>query len=92
MHKSHKILIDELVKANKKVKVGEFYYHYKKPELSYKVIKLAVMEADDSICVIYEAQYRDNIVFVRPLKSWLEKVEWNNKKVDRFTEILTKQE
>lgn len=50
------------------------------------------MEADDSICVIYEAQYRDNIVFVRPLKSWLEKVEWNNKKVDRFTEILTKQE
>ena len=87
MHKSHKVLIDELEDANNKVEVGKFYYHYKKPELNYKVIKLAVMEADDSICVIYEAQYGDNLVFVRPLKSWLEKVEWNNKTVDRFTKI-----
>lgn len=92
MHKSHKLLIDELSEARKKVAVGKLYFHYKNPELSYRVIKLAIMEADDSLCVIYEAQYGDNLVFVRPLTSWLEKVKWNDKEVNRFTKIDGKQD
>lgn len=85
MHKPHEILLNELNVAANKVKVGELYYHYKNPQLSYKVLRLAITEEDDSICVIYEAQYGDRLVFVRPLDSWLDKVEWQNKTTSRFT-------
>ena len=85
MHKSHIKLLKELEDAAKLVKVGSLYYHYKKPQLNYKVIKLAITESDDSVCVIYESQYEDNLVFVRPLGSWLEKVSWKGKIIDRFT-------
>lgn len=38
-----------------------------------------------SICVIYEAQYGEKLAFVRPLKSWLQKVEWQGQIIDRLT-------
>jgi len=85
MHKPQQDLVRELKDAASKVQVGGLYSHYKNPELQYKVLRLAVMEADDTICVIYEAQYDKELVFVRPLNSWLEKVEWQNQVIDRFT-------
>jgi hypothetical protein len=85
MHKSQKKLADERIAATQNVKVGRFYYHYKNSNDLYKVLNLAVTEWDDEVCVIYEAQYGEKIIFVRPLNSWLEKVEWNGKIVDRFT-------
>lgn len=85
MHKSSEILLDELRAAAAKVKVGGLYYHYKNPDLNYKVLRLAIVEADDSICVIYEAQYGEKLVFVRPLDSWLNTMEWQGQRVARFT-------
>lgn len=85
VHKSHDSLITQLKEAASKVQVGGLYYHYKNPEKTYKVLKLAITEADDSICVIYEAQYDKELIFVRPLASWLDKVEAENKVTDRFT-------
>jgi len=87
MHQSQDKLLGELKKAADKVKVGGLYYHYKDKNKYYKVLNLAITEADDSICVIYEAQYDSKLIFVRPLISWLSKVEWKNKSVDRFTLI-----
>lgn len=87
MHKSQETLLSELKAAAVKVKVGGSYYHYKNPELSYKVLQLAITEADDSICVIYETQYGNRLVFVRPLDSWLDKVEWQDKTTNRFTRV-----
>lgn len=87
MHKSQESLIKELEKAATNVKVEGLYYHYKNTKLIYKVLKLAITEANASICVIYEAQYGDKLVFVRPLNSWLDRVEWENKTTDRFTLI-----
>lgn len=87
MHKSQESLSKELDEAAKKVKVGGYYYHYKKPSDAYEVINLAVTEWDDKICVIYQAQYGDGLIFVRPLDSWLEKAEWQDKTVKRFTPI-----
>jgi len=77
----------QLDDASTKVKVGGLYHHYKKPDLSYKVLNVAYMEADMSLCVIYEAQYGEKLIFVRPLAVWLEKVEWQGKSIDRFTSI-----
>ena len=87
MHKSQDILIKELEKGYLKVKINGLYYHYKNPKNIYKVITLAITESNDSLSVIYEAQYGDKLIFVRPLISWLDKVEWNNKVTDRFTFI-----
>lgn len=85
MHDSQDNLLIKLDKAATFVTVGAKYYHYKHPELFYKVIRLAITESDDEICVIYEAQYGNHLTFVRPLKSWLEKVDYNGQKLDRFT-------
>lgn len=90
MHKAHKELLDKLKNASEKVQSGGLYYHYKNSDQSYMVIKLAILEANDTICVIYEALYDDKLVFVRPLDSWLEKVEWNGKMTDRFTYIKSR--
>lgn len=87
MHKPQNKLVNEIKLASKKVKVGGLYYHYKKPNDFYKVINIAITEWDDNLCVIYEAQYGEKLIFVRPLDSWLEKVEWDNKTIDRFTHI-----
>lgn len=87
MHKSHETLLGELEKAAIKVHVGGLYYHCKNPKLNYKVLRLAITEADDTVCVIYEAQYGDRLVFVRSLDSWLDEVTWENKTTKRFTAI-----
>jgi hypothetical protein len=85
MHKSQKMLVDEITLASKLVKVGENYRHYKQPDNLYKVLNLAITEADDSLCVIYQACYGEELIFVRPLESWLETVKWNGKLVKRFS-------
>lgn len=85
MHKSQTTLVNEIKIASQKVKVGGLYYHYKKPKDYYKVINIAITEWNDELCVIYEAQYGKKLIFVRPLDSWLEKVEWDGDVIDRFT-------
>lgn len=89
-HKKHTQLHKELESAEKKITVGGIYSHYKHPENTYKVLHLGFLEADDSVCVIYEATHDQGLIFVRPLESWLEKVDWNSRKVSRFSLISKK--
>jgi hypothetical protein len=89
MHKGQDTLCVELEAAAKLVKVGGEYSHYKNPQQTYKVLHLAFTEWDDKVCVIYQAQYGENVIFVRPLDSWLEKVEWQGQLVDRFSAVPT---
>lgn len=83
-HKNHQQFHQELAKAGELVKVGEVYAHFKNPKNSYKVLELAILEATDEVCVIYQARYDEKLIFVRPLSSWLETSEWEGKKVARF--------
>lgn len=85
MRKQQKTLADELEKASNKVNVGGTYYHYKNTDNSYTVLNLAVMESDGTVCVIYRADYGDQLIFVRPLENWLDLVERNGQQVKRFT-------
>lgn len=87
MHKDHKELEVELRSAAKKIAVGGIYVHYKNPQQTYKVLHIAITERDDKICVIYQAQYNESLIFVRPLSSWLGKVERQGKTVDRFSKV-----
>jgi hypothetical protein len=87
-HKSHQILEEELQKAEKLVKVGGIYSHFKHPEKLYKVISLGVQESTDKICVVYRAEYNKKLVFVRDLDSWLEKPQEN---IDRFNLVASRE-
>lgn len=87
MHLSQTELSKQIDEAKQKVEIGGIYRHYKNPDMLYKVKSIAITEADDKLCVIYEAQYGANLTFVRSITSWLEFVEVGRKTVPRFTKI-----
>jgi len=68
-------------------KTGEVYRHYKGD--LYEVVFLAQHSDPDELCVIYKAKYENAAFpfFSRMLKSWEEEVEWEGKKVKRFTKV-----
>lgn len=84
-HKPEEVLLAELTAAAKQVEVGAIYRHYKQQD--YTVLKLAINEADNQITVVYQARYGKGLVFLRPLTSWLEIVEYEGKTTPRFTKV-----
>lgn len=86
-HKEQLELAKEIEKAKLKVTVGARYWHYKGKDKVYEVIGLGFLEANDELCVIYQAQYGERLTFLRPVTIWLEQVEWEGKTVPRFTKL-----
>ena len=86
-HREQIELANEIEDAKSKVVVGSQYWHYKGKDKLYEVIGLGFLEANDELCVIYQAQYGERLTFLRPLTIWLEQVEWGSKTVPRFTKI-----
>ncbi|MCA9324596.1 DUF1653 domain-containing protein [Candidatus Saccharibacteria bacterium] len=76
-------LQNRLHTAKRQVEIGSLYKHYKGG--LYKVIGVAIEEKDNSIAVIYQAQYGKNLTFIRELDIWLEEVEFEGQKVKRFS-------
>jgi len=85
-HKPQSEFAKELKDAKSKVEIGAKYCHYKNKD-NYLVLAIGFLEANDEPCVIYQAQYGENIIFVRALSVWLEDVEFNNEIVPRFVKI-----
>lgn len=86
-HKEQLELAKEIEAAKTKVTVGAKYRYYKSADKVYEVIGLGFLEANVELCVIYKAQYGEQLTFLRPLTIWLEYVEWDGRSVPRFTEI-----
>lgn len=86
-HKEQLVLAEEIAAAKTKVTVGEKYRHHKSADKIYEVIGLGFLEANDVLCVIYQAQYGERLTFIRPLTVWLEEVEWEGKIVPRFSKL-----
>lgn len=86
-HKEQLELAKEIKNAKSQVTVGVEYWHYKGKDKVYTVIGLGFMEANDELCVIYQAQYGEKLTFLRPLSIWLENVEWQGKTVPRFNKM-----
>ena len=82
--KTHEELQQELNEAEKLVKIGGIYAHYKTPKNLYKVIAFGTQEATNKICVIYQAEYGKKLIFVRDVDTWLDKPVVNGKKIPRF--------
>ena len=84
-HKPEAVLVAELAAAAEKVEVGATYRHYK--QLDYTVLQLAINEGDNEITVVYQAKYGAELIFLRPLSSWLATVEYEGKTTPRFIRI-----
>lgn len=85
-HKTEEELKQILAEANGLVEVGAQYVHYKHPELPYLIKGIAIQEATEEPCVLYEAQH-SGITFIRPLSSWMETAEWEGEQVARFRKV-----
>lgn len=68
--------------AEKLVSVGARYQHYKGN--FYTVLYVALLEATNEPCVVYQMEYGAHAVFIRPLDDWLAEVEVDGKTVPRF--------
>lgn len=51
------------------------------------VLNLAFQEKNNELCVVYQADYKDWLTFIRPVISWLAMVEWEGIIVPRFTKV-----
>lgn len=77
----------QLAEARMLVEVGGRYAHYKHPELHYIVKEIGIREDTEEVSVVYEAQYGNNIPFIRALSSWLQTVEVEGKTIPRFSKV-----
>lgn len=87
-HKTDGELWSEIEKAKQDIRLNKRYFHYKDPEKQYTVVGLVVIEENDSVGVLYRAEYAalQGVVFVRPIESFLAEVDTgDSKKVKRFT-------
>lgn len=76
-----------LKEAMKNVRTGGTYVHYRSPEKPYAIVNIALLEETGEPCVIYQALYGDKLIWIRPLSKFLELVEHEGKKTERFREI-----
>ncbi|MCL1839906.1 DUF1653 domain-containing protein [Candidatus Saccharibacteria bacterium] len=67
------------------LRVGGRYRHYKNKE--YVVLGTAKHSETLEDLVVYQAQYGDNQIWVRPYEMFLEDVKVEGKMVPRFREI-----
>lgn len=86
-HIEQEVLEQQIEDAETVVTVGGTYQHYKGADKLYKVLGIAVNEADEVLTVMYQAQYGKRLTFLRPVNVWLENVDWNGETVPRFKKI-----
>ncbi len=79
--------VAKLEQIKQTIPVGSRYYHYKNPNRFYTVTGLGIIEATGEPAIIYQAEYDLKNTWIRPASVFLEEVEWEGKKVSRFTRI-----
>ncbi len=85
--KSDEELKQSLNTAKDKIVIGSRYSHYKNPESTYEVIDVVIDEATQTPLVIYRNETGEKITFARPLLSWEEMIEHDEKQIRRFTPL-----
>lgn len=75
-----------VAEAEKHVAVGARYQHYKGN--LYVVLHVALLEATNEPCVVYQMEYGARAIFIRPLDDWLATVALDGKRMQRFTKVV----
>lgn len=73
------------MKNRRSLKIGSKYRHFKGNE--YLVLHLAKHSETLEELVVYQALYGERGIWVRPLDMFLEQVEVNGQRMNRFEEI-----
>lgn len=77
----------KLEQAKTKVVIGEYYAHYKHPDVKeYQIVDVGIYENTEEVCVVYKSLHT-GISWIRTLNNFLEEVEVGGKKVKRFTAV-----
>ena len=69
------------------VVTGARYAHYKHPEKAYTVTGFAIREDSQEVCVVYQAEYGEQIPFIRTLESFVGSVEAGGVSIPRFSRL-----
>lgn len=75
-HTSYEELTNRIEEARKKVVVGARYYHWKHPEVYYKILSVGFTEWAEEVVVIYQDE--NKMTWVRRLEGeggWLTPVD-----------------
>ena len=87
-HTPEAILAEELKKAAELVTVGARYAHYRHPDQAYRILAIGLLEASEEPAIVYQAEYGEQLTFIRPLASWLESVDDEGALKPRFSRIV----
>ncbi len=72
--------------AKTQLSVGGTYQHYRGN--LYTVLDVGIFTEDATeVGVVYQAQYGQRLVFIRPLSMWNEEVEFEGESVPRFRKV-----
>lgn len=82
---SEQALAARLSKAKRRIVIGCRYKHYK--NRLYKVVAIALNEETLEPCVVYQAEYGEELTWIRPAADWSTEIQWEGKTVPRFTKI-----
>lgn len=77
-----------LIQAKQQVEIGALYVHFRSLEDRYKVLSLALDEITEEPCVIYQALYGEQLIWIRTVQAWCDLVEHEDQMVVRFTKIV----
>ena len=83
-HVSQETLEERLSEAATLVTVGARYVHYKDSTHTYTVLGFGIREEDETVAVIYRAEYEKRLTFIRPLLSWIQSVSVKGGDIPRF--------
>lgn len=76
-------LLETLVK-NVDVEIGAIYYHYRNPNLYYRVLMVAIHEETEKPVIVYQALYGKNLIWTRDAQIWNQLVDHNGVMLKRF--------
>lgn len=82
-----------IVQAQQEVRIGAFYHHWRTPDQQYKVLDIALLEANEQPAVVYQSLNDENpVTWIRPLHGidgWLTPVMHNGIETARFQLVDT---
>ncbi|MEK7075174.1 MAG: DUF1653 domain-containing protein [Patescibacteria group bacterium] len=81
-------LLEELNKLKLRIDEGDKCYHYKHPDQLYQIVGVGFIERNGQPCVVYQAEYGDQLTWVRIDEEFFAKVDLEGTQVNRFTKVV----
>lgn len=87
-NKDKDLLSKELNNLKLRIDEGDECYHYKHPDQLYQIVGVGFIERNGQPCVVYQAEYGDQLTWVRTDEEFFAKVDLDGTQVDRFTKVV----